>query len=183
MLSSGHSHRIRINSINSPKKAVLGLKRVGIWERDEGILAAVRQGLGGERADIVLVGGAHPADFTAGALDLLCISPAATGWAGANAVDCRMLLLPGTAGPLARGLLCACAVSYGTSPKDTLTFSSLEGTQICVALQRELVTLDGSVVEQQEFVLPFTPGQSPLPYLAAVGVGLLLGLPPEGFVG
>ncbi len=151
------------------------MKQVGIWERDEGIFQAVEDNLSSAGETIRLLRGRHPADFTAGPLDLLCISPAATGWAGLGAVDCRMLLLPGSAGPLARGLRCACAVSYGTSPKDTLTFSSLEGDQICVALQRELVTLDGGVVEQQEFVLPFPPESDPMAYLAAAGVLLLLG--------
>lgn len=154
--------------------------RVGIWERGEGIFNAVQAAVGQQESDVELLRGNHPADFTDGKLDLLCISPAATGWAGANAVDCRMLLIPGAAGPLARGLRCSCAVSYGTSPKDTLTFSSLEGAHICVALQRELVTLKGGVVEQQEFILPYPPEQSPLPHLAAVGILLLLGvdLPP-----
>lgn len=153
--------------------------RVGIWERDEGIFDAVRAAMGGGAGLPELLGGSHPADFAAGKLALLCISPNAVGWAGANAVDCRMLLLPGAAGPLARNLRCSCAVSYGTSPKDTLTVSSLEGERICVALQRELVTLKGERVEEQEFVLPFPPGRSPMPCLAAVGTLLLMGVPPE----
>ena len=101
------------------------------------------------------------------------------GWAGAGAVDCRTVLLPGGAGPLARALRTGQAVSYGTSPRDTLTFSSLEGDRICLALQRELVTLQGTVVEQQEMVLPFPPEASPLPFLATAGTLLLLGMPPE----
>ena len=44
---------------------------------------------------------------------------------------------------------------------------------------RELVTLGGAVVEQQELVLPFSTGASPLPFLAAAGTLLLLGVPPE----
>ena len=160
---------------------MFNLTRVGIWERREGIFDTVHAALRSRSEFAELLRGNHPADFTDGKLDLLCISPSATGWAGANAVDCRMLLIPGDAGPLARGLCCSCAVSYGTSPKDTLTFSSLEGSQICVALQRELVTLGGEIVEQQELVLPFTPEKSPLPYLAAVGILLLLGVPTEEF--
>jgi len=35
------------------------------------------------------------------------------------------------------------------------------------------------VVEQQELVLPFSTGASPLPFLAAAGTLLLLGVPPE----
>lgn len=76
-------------------------------------------------------------------------------------MDCRTVLLPGGAGPLARALRTGQAVSYGTSPRDTLTFSSLEGDRICLALQRELVTLQGTVVEQQEMVLPFPAGSLP----------------------
>lgn len=105
--------------------------------------------------------------------------PRRAGWAGAGAVDCRTVLLPGGAGPLARALRTGQAVSYGTSPRDTLTFSSLEGDRICLALQRELVTLQGTVVEQQEMVLPFPPEASPLPFLATAGTLLLLGMPPE----
>ena len=38
--------------------------------------------------------------------------------------------------------------------------------------------MDGGVVEQQEFVLPFPPGLPPAGYLAAAGVLLLLGVEP-----
>ena len=48
-----------------------------------------------------------------------------------------------------------------------------------MALQRELVTLEGTVVEQQELVLPFPLEESPLPFLAVAGTLLLLGVPPE----
>lgn len=157
-------------------KAVCGLTKAGIWERDEGIFELVRDALG-ER-EVVLLRGSHGADFAAQPLDLLCVSPAATGWAGLNALECRTLLLPGPAGPLARGLRCKCAVSYGASPRDTLTFSSLEGGRACAALQRELVTLDGRVVEQQEFHFSYPPQRSPLPFLAAAGALLIIGLEP-----
>lgn len=151
---------------------------MGIWERGNRVFDGVKWVAEGREPCALLLQGSHPADFREGRLDLLCITASARGWAGAGAVDCRMLLLPGGLGPLARGLRCACAVSYGTSPKDTLTFSSLEGDQICVALQRELVTLAGGVVEQQEWVLPFPAGSDPMDYLAAVGILLILGLPP-----
>ncbi len=150
---------------------------VGIWERDEGILDAVARRLPPSAAR--LRSGRHPAELAEGVLDLLVVSPGALGWAGAGAVDCRTVLLPGGAGPLARALRTGQAVSYGTSPRDTLTFSSLEGDRICLALQRELVTLQGTVVEQQEMVLPFPPEVSPLPFLATAGTLLLLGMPPE----
>lgn len=151
--------------------------QVGIWEFSEGLLEAVRSRMPPNAAQ--LRSGRHPAELAGEPLDLLTVAPGAIGWAGAGAVECRAVLLPGSAGPLARALRTGQAVSYGTSPKDTLTFSSLEGDQICLALQRELVTLEGAVVEQQELVLPFPVGESPLPFLALAGTLLLLGVPPE----
>lgn len=153
------------------------MRQVGIWEQNEGLLEAVRKGMPAGAAD--LRSGRHPAELAGETLDLLVIAPGAIGWAGAGVVECRTVLLPGSAGPLARALRTGQAVSYGTSPRDTLTFSSLEGSQICLALQRELVTLEGTVLEQQELVLPFPAEESPLPFLAAAGALLLLGVPPE----
>ena len=151
--------------------------RVGIWERDERVAAAVEAALAVRGAAVRT--GRHPAELADTPLDLLAISPGALGWAGAGAVHCRTVLLPGAAAPLARALRAGQAVSYGTSPRDTLTFSSLEGGRLCLAVQRELVTLEGAVVEQQELVLPFPTGASPLPFLAAAGALLLCGVPPE----
>lgn len=151
--------------------------RIGVWERNEGIGATAAAGvaaLGGE-----LVDGSHPAELAAQPLDLLAVSPGAMGWAGAGSIVCRTVLLPGGVGALARHLRAEQAVSYGTSPRDSITFSSLEGGRLCLALQRELVTLSGGVVEQQELVLPCPVWDSPLPALAAAGVLLLAGVPPE----
>ena len=153
--------------------------RIGIWERNEGLREVILEGLRAAGAEPpVLEAGAHPADFS-GELDLLVISPEAVGWAGAGQIHAGTVLLSGAAGPLARVLRTERAVSYGTSARDTLTLSSLEGDQICVAIQRDIVTVSGAVVERQELVLPFPPGRSPLPWLCAVGVLLLMDVPPE----
>lgn len=114
----------------------------------------------------------------AGRADLVVVSPDLIQVPSAPTA-CRALLAPGSLAHLAGELSAAWVVSYGLTPRDTLTFSSLEGDQICLALQRELVTLEGAVVEQQELVLPFSTGASPLPFLAAAGTLLLLGVPPE----
>lgn len=154
--------------------------RIGIWEKDEGVYRLVT----GKLAALGLDGGEiipaqHPAELAPRPLELLVVSPGAVGWAGAEAVNCRMVLLPGSAGPLARAFEAKSAVSYGTSPRDTITISSLEEERLCLAIQRELVTVGGGVVERQELVLPFSPELPPLPYLAAVGTLLLLGVPAE----
>lgn len=155
------------------------MTRVGIWEKREEVWAAVRRSLGRETGGVQLVRGQHPAEFAGTPVDLLCVGPQSAGWAGMRSAECGVLLLPGAAGPLARGMRCRSAVSYGTSPKDTLTFSSLEQDRICLALQREIVSLAGHVVERQEFVLPFPRGEEPMTFLAAAGVLLLLGRTPE----
>ena len=117
--------------------------------------------------------------MTIGMLDLLVVSPRATGWAGAASVNCRLVLLPGSAAPMARGLRVEGAVSYGTGPKNTITLSSLEGDKICLAIQRELVTVKGGIVERQELVLPYPAGQeTPDLFMARVGTLLLLGADP-----
>lgn len=154
--------------------------RIGIWGKDERVYRLVT----GKLAELELDGGEiiparHPAELAPRPLELLVVSPGAIGWAGAEAVNCRMVLLPGSAGPLVRAFEAKSAVSYGTSPKDTITISSVEEEKLCLAIQRELVTVNGGVVERQELVLPFHPELPPLPYLAAVGTLLLLGVPAE----
>lgn len=153
------------------------MRRVGVWERNEGLCEVVQEDLkhsGLNRPEIYR--GRHPAELAGEVLDLLVVSPRATGWAGAASVNCRLVLLPGSAAPMARGLHVEGAVSYGTGPKNTITLSSLEGDKICLAIQRELVTVRGGIVERQELVLPYPAGQeSPDLFMARVGALLLLG--------
>lgn len=103
----------------------------------------------------------------------------APDWAGPPPAPgpCRALLLPGELAPWAGGIPAGWVVSYGLSPRDTLTFSSLSPP--CLALQRELVTLDGTCREPQELPLPPQPGTDPRTLLAWAGVLLLLGTAPE----
>ncbi len=143
--------------------------RIGIWEGSEGLARRLAGSL-----PVPPVAGPHPALFSEGFFDLLLIAPGASGWAGAGAIACRTALIPGSALPLTRILQAESAVSYGTSPKDTLTISSVEGRQICVALQRDVLTLAGTTLERQEFVLPFPAGEEPNLFLALTGARLLL---------
>lgn len=150
---------------------------VGIWEPDGALSRAVRGGL--TRLGLTVARGEYPDQLADVPLALLAVAPLTVGWAGAEAVRCPMVLLPGTAGALARRLGAGCTVSYGTSHRDTLTFSSLERDRVGLAVQRELVTLEGRVVERQEIPLLRPPGCAPTLLLAAAGILLLGGLPPE----
>lgn len=139
-----------------------------VLEAGEGIEAAILQrlsargGLGGR-----CTSGDHPA--------LLVVSPKAAERGVSLPRQCRTALVPGE---LALPLRAASAVSYGVSPRDSLTLSSREGDVLWAALQRELVTVDGRVVERQEFPLSLEPGAGELSALAAAGALILLGVPP-----
>ena len=153
------------------------MRRVGVWEHGEGLWETLCGDLkAGGLARPAIFRGRHPAELAGKSLDLLVVSPGATGWAGAGSVICRLLLLPGSAGPLIRGMKVEGAVSYGSGTRNTITLSSLEGDQICLAVQRELVTVEGGIVERQELVLPYPAGQeNPELFMARVGALLLLG--------
>lgn len=146
--------------------------QIGIWEHNEGLA---------ERVAAMAAGGSslvraccHPALLAGLTLDLLVVSPGATGWAGATALSCRTALLPGGLSALTRSLPADTVVSYGSSSRNTLTLSSLEEHRASVAVQREFVALDGRAVDRQELVLPYD-GTPPDLFLVQVGAALLLG--------
>lgn len=142
-----------------------------VVELDEGIKPAVLQGLAQWKA--------LQADCAAERPALLAISPKAAQRGVGRAMACRTVLLPGQLRSMPERLQAASVVSYGVSSRDSLTLSSCRGHKLCVALQRELVTVEGQVVERQEFPVSRIRGMGAMPNLAAVGTLLLLGVPPE----
>lgn len=140
-----------------------------VIEVGEGIERAILRALPARSGQGKPVSGNHPA--------LLVVSPQAAARGLRLPRQCRTALLPG--GMRGEPPKAASAVSYGSSPRDSLTISSREGDTLWAALQRELVTVDGQVVERQEFPLALGPGEEELSALAAAGALLLLGVPPE----
>ena len=141
-----------------------------VFEAGEGIERAILRGLsarGGLRGRCA--NGGHPA--------LLVVSPRAAARGTRLPRQCRTVLLPGEMG--GAPLQAASAVSYGVSPRDSLTISSRERDTLWAALQRELVTVDGRVAEQQESPVSLGQGEEELSALAAAGALILLGVPPE----
>ena len=116
--------------------------------------------------------------------DLLVVAP---DWPVSRPVPpgltCRALLLPGRLGPLAGDLEAGWVVSYGLTPRDSLTLSSLGQDGLCLALQREVVTLAGRSLEPQETPLRGFAGTEPELVLAWAGVMLLVGVPVEKLSG
>ena len=87
---------------------------------------------------------------------------------------CRFLLLPG--GVRAGFTDAQCVVTYGMGVKNTLTLSSIGEDNCILALQREVVTVSGGVLDRQEFKVRAAGGAEDV--LAINGALLLLGLPP-----
>lgn len=143
-----------------------------VIESGEGIEAAILRGLASQRG---LAGRTcsdrHPA--------LVVVSPKAVLEGKELPRACRTVLVPGSGGDVLQGLRAASAVSYGPSPKDSLTLSSREENRMWATLQREVVTLEGRVVERQEFAVPLVRRGEEMPALAVVGALLLLGVPPQ----
>ena len=151
--------------------------QIGVWEQDEGLAERVSRLAEGRPALVRAC--RHPALLAGVALDLLVVTPGASGWAGAGMLSCRTALLPGGRSALTRDLPAETLISYGASGRNTLTLSSLDELRASVAVQREFVSLDGKAVDRQELILP--RGElSPDLLLAETGAALLLGrLPAE----
>ena len=127
-----------------------------------------------------LTQGAQQSSFS-GRYDLFIVtSNESNGESRPQNLETKILLIPGDISPkIAAGISSDWVVSYGLSGKDTITFSSLEPGFALLALQRELVTLAGAVVEQQEIPLPFPRPLSSLEVMVLYASLLVLGIPPE----
>ena len=124
---------------------------IGILERTGGLSAFLAAHLPQpllEEADLCPAGSLTTGEV----LDLLVVSP---DWTGEDrrVPPCRAMLIPGRLAHLAEGLTAAWAVSFGLSPKDTLTLSSMEEDTLHLALQREVISLTGERLDPQEFPL------------------------------
>lgn len=146
--------------------------QIGVWEQEEGL--AERISALAEGCSALVRACSHPALLAGVDLDLLIVSPGATGWAGALALNCRTALLPGGLSALTRALPASTILSYGPSSRNTITLSGLNDGRAAVAIQREFPSLSGCSVERQELVLPFDGTITPDLFLAQVGAALLL---------
>ena len=103
--------------------------------------------------------------------DLVAFTETGLAQMGSLPVLCRCLLVPGTAeAALLTRIPAAQVVTYGLSPRDSLTLSSLRSPVLCV--QRALQRSDGVVIEPQEFPLRQLPAPAER-LLPLLGVRLL----------
>lgn len=151
---------------------------VGVWSESGEIYRRLQASLGQSRHRLLWA--RHPSQLALRPLELLIIAPSAKALAGAGAITSPFALLPGRTPSLCRWVQALSAVSYGLGSKNTLTYSSLEGEQVSLALQRELITLSGQRIDPQEWVLPLPQGSlSPEEFLCLTGAQLLLDQSPE----
>jgi len=128
---------------------------------------------------VILTHGSNLADFS-GTYDLFVAGSLADASPPPTSLSCQALLLPGDSQIAAFSQIPSkWVVSFGLSPKDSITVSSLTPDSALLALQRELVTLDGQVVEQQEIPIPMPRTTSAQGVMALYGSLLLLNIPPE----
>lgn len=88
---------------------------------------------------------------------------------------CNILLIPDELTTIPP---CNIAISYGMSPKCSITLSSI-GKRSILAIQREIVTLKGKIIEPQEIPInnPYCLSQYAL--MASSASLLILGIDPE----
>ncbi|MEG0780684.1 MAG: hypothetical protein RRY95_02205 [Oscillospiraceae bacterium] len=110
-----------------------------------------------------------------GVPDLLTVTTDGCAWLADRSCACRTLLIPGDCGEAIRRVAAERVVTYGISPRSSLTFSSMGNGQRVLCIQRTLVRGDGTVIEPREMPLP--EGFASLPdegILAVLGTHLLL---------
>ena len=138
--------------------------------------AVLERGDGLARRLVSRLGPAVPADREPGLLVIASGAKILPEW---SPLRCGTVLLPGEESGLLQHIQARSAVSYGLSGRDTITLSSRKKDCLWVAVQRELVRLDGTVLERQEVPVSVERGEEEMEALALAGALLLLGAEPE----
>lgn len=100
--------------------------------------------------------------------DLLALTREGARAACGTQIRCQRLLLPGDCPVCAKAQV---VISYGLSPRDSLTLSGVRQPVLCI--QRTLPGPDGALLEPQEIPLGELPGP-PETLLGLLGLRLLL---------
>lgn len=148
--------------------------------KDEKIAASIAKAIkrhAGKLGASVLLSCADKYEYFHGlGADLLIISPDARPDAR-RTISAKCILMPGALLDSFKAVKSDYVISYGMSPKDTITASSISDDGVQISLQRELVTLKGEIVERQELPLIPLKRSTPERIMTVRGAILLLGLP------
>ena len=126
---------------------------------------------------VTVSGVASPSEILRGRPDVLVITPGYDAARRENAqkrVSCGILLAPG--GTSLDFADAQSIVTYGMCPRDTITLSSISDGSCVLALQRELLTAAGDILDRQELIVRGDGTTDHL--LATAGAMLLLGKMP-----
>ena len=133
----------------------------------------------GERLARRLVTRLGPAVVAQEKPELLVVAPGIRLTREMGLLECGTVLLPGEGMHQMESVRARNAVSYGLSGRDTITLSSREQGRVWVAVQRELVRVDGTVLERQEAAVRAPADMDTMQVLALTGALLLMGVDPE----
>ncbi|GHV05676.1 hypothetical protein FACS1894217_02970 [Clostridia bacterium] len=89
--------------------------------------------------------------------------------------ECKIAVIPGDASPDLRYVRAGRVVTYGLSPRNTVTVSSMTDKYLMLAIQNEILNLDRRRVECQEFFAPRPRAVPPDTAIAAATALLVLG--------
>jgi hypothetical protein len=166
------------------RKEVSGMFSLAVLETEnEKIAAAIarvfKKNSGKNNISVLILSSDRYAFFKACEFDLLVISPNARLTEKTD-LNSGCILIPGTLLDSLNSAGADYAITYGMSPRDTVTASSISDGGIVVTLQRELVTLSGEILERQD--LPKLPLKQSAPekMMSVLTALLLLGVPPDG---
>lgn len=153
-----------------------------VEEFDEKIMAVITEKLKNRRIEpgIILTRVESLEALGKLSLDILVLSSKAakkTETQSTTVLQCKFFLVPGADSAKTTGRVRADrVVSYGMSARDSITLSSINEKDCVISLQRELITINGHISEQQEIPIQPVCKASPDNLMAATGVLLLLGV-------
>lgn len=145
-----------------------------VGENIAGKIAARLEEYGGKPGEILIRSLSSMADLQSSKPDILVLPAGGALAKSPLRSSCGILLLPGDAD--ADGVHAECVVTYGMSPKNSITLSSISEEMCVLALQRELITAKRDVLERQEFKIK--GGMRPEALMVVTGALLLAGYKP-----
>jgi len=115
--------------------------------------------------------------------DIFTAEPTSQNLLYGGKIACRSAVLYGEdACYFAESVISERVITYGMSPKDTVTVSSAVD-KMTLALQREIITLSGETVEMQEIGIPVETNSDPNRLMASVCIQILSGTKPTEISG
>ncbi|MCL2084204.1 MAG: hypothetical protein FWH06_02975 [Oscillospiraceae bacterium] len=144
---------------------------IGVWHKNGTGLPGLLRRLTSMLPEL---GGSHVADCPEVCDVLISDGPAPDVF---HPCRCRLAVVPGDAPFDASFVTADRVITYGMSCRNTVTVSSVSDGRLFLALQREIIGIDGQSLDQQELLVRHAP--STVTALAASAALLACGAAPE----